>query len=108
MTAKKSAKKSATGKPFTGADDPRRGRGPKKGAPNAGRPTLEFKAWCASMLDDAEKRAKVEEILSDPSHSAYATMWKAVADRAHGKPKEHVEVSGKLTLESLIVESQTA
>jgi len=35
---KKSASKSAPGVPFTGKGDPRSGRGPAKGAPNAGRP----------------------------------------------------------------------
>jgi hypothetical protein len=34
----KSAEKSAPGRPFTGVGDPRNGRGPLPGAPNAGRP----------------------------------------------------------------------
>ena len=41
-SARKSAK--AVGRPFQNGPDPRRGRGPKKGAPNAGRPTNELRA----------------------------------------------------------------
>ena len=46
MSAKKSAAKSAarkSGRAFAKGDDPRRGAGPKKGAPNAGRPPSEVK-----------------------------------------------------------------
>lgn len=53
-SAKKSAKKSANrrGRPFTGADDPRRARGPKKGAPNAGRPPDEIRRICREGFAD--------------------------------------------------------
>lgn len=107
MTAKKSvtksAEKSATvkrGKPFV-ANDPRAGRGPKKGAPNAGRPTLEFTAWCKAMLDAPDKRQQVDEVLADKGHPAFATMFRTIADRAHGKAKEYVEHSADESFSAL-------
>lgn len=45
MSEEKSARKSAPGKPFTSTDS-RRGYGPKKGAPNAGRPPDEVRKAC--------------------------------------------------------------
>lgn len=87
-SARKSGKKSGTFKP---GEDSRRGKGPAKGAPNAGRPPNEFKQWCAGLLDDPECRSQVEEILRDKKHPAFPTMFRTVADRAHGKPKESVD-----------------
>ena len=53
-TRGKSAKKSATrrGRPFTGASDPRRARGPAKGAPNAGRPPDAIRRICREGFAD--------------------------------------------------------
>lgn len=61
--------------------------------PGAGRPKNEFKEWCAGLLDDKKNRKQVEEILSDKNHPAYATMFRTIADRAHGKPKETIDVT---------------
>jgi hypothetical protein len=60
--------------------------------PGAGRPKNEFKQWCVDLLDDVDNRKQVEDILKDKGHPAYATMFRTIADRAHGKPKEHVQV----------------
>lgn len=46
---KKTVKKTVPGKPFTGKDDPRNGKGPAPGSPNAGRPTLELAAMCREI-----------------------------------------------------------
>lgn len=93
MNAKKSARKSAPGKPFTGAGDPRNGRGPKKGAPNAGRPRNEHLAWCRQMVSDPKCEAAVQAVLANQKHPAFATMWKAVAERGYGKPREELDVT---------------
>lgn len=62
-----------------------------------GRPPNWLKEWCDDLLADADAKAQVEAILKDNKHQAYATMWKAVAERAHGKPKETVEHTGAIT-----------
>src|SRR4051812_6038735 len=76
---------------FQPGPDSRRGNGPEKGAPNAGRPPNEFKQWCKGLLDDPKCRTQVEEILNDKKHPAFPTMFRIIADRAHGKPPESVD-----------------
>src|SRR5688500_455232 len=105
-TTRKSAKKSAPqrgrprgertapGRPFVAGADPRRGRGPAKGAPNAGRPPDEFKEMCRRLLADPRAERAVAEILCDKNHPAFATMWRAVSDRAYGRPTQPLEHSG--------------
>lgn len=89
----KSERKSAPGRPFV-SGDPRAGRGPKKGAPNAGRPRNEHVAWCQSLVSDPRSEEAVKAVLGDKNHPAFATMWKAVADRAYGKAPQSVEITG--------------
>lgn len=85
---KKSAKAGRKAGTFAKGHDPRR----NVTKPGSGRPPAEFKEWCKGLLDDKKNREQVEKVLSDADHSAYKEMWKAIADRAHGKPKEHVQV----------------
>lgn len=86
--AKKSAQKSAAvvGRPFRRGGDPRQGRGPAKGAPNAGRPPNEHVEFCRRLISDPAAEAEALAVLTDRSHGAFAAMWKAVAERAYGKP----------------------
>jgi len=84
---------------------PGAGRGPAKGAPNAGRPPNWLKEWCDELLSDETTKSQVRAILKDKDHPAFRAMWNAVADRAHGKPKESLEVTGKLSLEQLVARS---
>jgi len=101
--SRKSARKSA-GRPFTGADDPRRGRGPKRGAPNAGRPPTEHIEWCQKVLADPAVEAAVKSVLSDPEHRSFPILWKAVADRAYGRPVQPVSgPNGELLPNSIYV-----
>lgn len=91
-SAKPSAKPSArkgVPQPHGGMLVPGAGGGPQ---PGSGRPPNEFKEWCKALLDDATNREQVEKILGDKDHPAFKEMWKAIADRAHGKPKEHVQL----------------
>lgn len=99
-STRKSGEKSGEKRPGTFAKgrDPRQGRGPKPGAPNAGRPPNWFKDWCAEILAKPETIGAVEAVIADPSHGAFAAMWKAVADRAHGKPVQPVDVTGNITV----------
>ena len=63
-----------------------------KGGP--GRPKLEFKAWCAALLDNPTNREQVEQVLGNHAHPAHPTLWKAVADRVHGRPQQNIVTSG--------------
>lgn len=55
-----------------------------------------LKDWCDDLLAKQESKAQVEAVLGNAKHPAYASMWKAVADRAHGRPKETVEHQGEI------------
>lgn len=74
--AKKSGKKSGPGKDtrFT-ADDPRRGRGPKPGAPNAGRPPEKIREACRLAFDE---RIKVLTEIADAEHEPAQVRIKAI------------------------------
>ena len=109
MSAQKSARKSASsapGKPFKKGRDSRRGKGPEKGAPNAGRPPNWLRDWCDDLLANPKAKKAVEEILNDSDHSAFASMWKAIADRAHGKPPQSVTHDVGATLEDILTKSR--
>ena len=56
------------GGPFVPGPDPRRGRGPKPGAPNAGRPPSVIRERCRGSFE--ERIAVLEEIADDPGVSA--------------------------------------
>ena len=60
--------------------------GGKKG--RSGRRPDWLKQFCDDLLADEAAKAQVTAILRDKDHAAFPTMWKALADRAHGKPKE--------------------
>lgn len=68
--------------------------------PGAGRPKKEYTDWCRDLLDQADSRGQVEALMKDSHHPAYATMYKELANRAHGKPKESVAMTltGEVTV----------
>lgn len=68
-----------------------------------GRPPNWLKDWCDDLLHREENKQQVEEILKDSKHPAYAQMWRAVADRAHGKPVQAVVETGEKVLTVRIV-----
>lgn len=90
----KSNGKTNRGRFKKGERHPDQGRGPAKGAPNAGRPRDEWKAWLRSLVDSDGSRAAIETILTDPSHPAYGRILAWADERGYGKEKESVEVSG--------------
>lgn len=74
----------------------RRGGGnPKR---NGGRPPNWLRDFCDEALADPKCKAAVRAILRNRSHPAFATMWKAAGERAHGKPEQPVEHGGELTI----------
>jgi len=74
-TAEKSAGKSATGRPFTGAADCRNGHGPLPGAPNAGRPPSAVRE---AMRLAAAQRVPVLEAIADDAKVAPGDRIRAV------------------------------
>ena len=94
---RKSARKSAPGKPFEHGEDPRRGRGPAKGAPNAGRPPDKFKEAMRGIADrpDVLKRLKkLTGTAKSVGDDVFLKAFKEVADRGYGKPAQPVEHTG--------------
>lgn len=71
---------------------------------NAGRPPNWLKDWCDDILANPKHKTQVEKILADNSHPAFAVMWRAVADRAAGKPEQSVKHSGNVSVEHLLLE----
>jgi hypothetical protein len=86
----KTARKTV-GRSFQRGTDPRRGCG-KKG--RSGRKPDWLKQFCDDLLADKTAQGQIRAILHNKDHPAFSTMWKAVADRAHGKPTAAVELSG--------------
>lgn len=79
----------------------RQNTGGKKG--RSGRKPEWLRDWCDDLLADPTSREQVEAILHDAKHPAFATMWTRVAERAHGKPREHVEHTGTVRHEHRVM-----
>ena len=101
MSGGKSARKSAPGKPFEPGQDPRRGRGPAKGAANAGRPPDKFKEAMRGIADRPDVLARLKKLTGPRGKGAAAVpddvflkAFKEVADRGYGKPAQPVEHTG--------------
>lgn len=88
--AKTAGNTAKRGRPFV-SGDPRAGHG-KKG--RSGRKPNWLKDWCDDLLARPDTKEQVELILADKDHPAFRAMWQAVADRAHGKPAQPVQLAG--------------
>jgi hypothetical protein len=63
-----------------------------------GRPPNWLREFCDSLLASPKCKAAVRAILSDANHPAFATMWKAAGDRAHGKAEQPLQHSGTIVI----------
>lgn len=61
-----------------------------------GRPPNWLRDRCDELLASPATLAQVAAILADKDHPAFATIWRAVADRAQGKARESVDVRAEL------------
>lgn len=95
---KKSARKSAPGRPFRKGSDPRQGRGPKKGAPNAGRPRDDFKELCRQLASREKTVEQVAKILADPDHPQFMRALAWATENGYGKAEQSVELNGTLSV----------
>lgn len=93
----KSAAKSAPGKPFEKGGDPRQGKGPKKGAPNAGRPPDEFKRMMRALASRKDVVARLRKLTGKSkkvSDELFLKAWEKITDRGYGKAVQPLEHSG--------------
>lgn len=102
-SGKKSGKRKQPGA-FKKGGDPRQGRGPKKGAPNAGRPPDEFKRRMQAIASKDETLAYLDELTTkargrgksragaDPQ--TFLKAFKETADRGYGKAVQPIEHAG--------------
>lgn len=82
------------------------GRGPAKGAANAGRPPDEWRARLREMASRDEVLDHVESVLlKGPTDPFFDRALQYVTDHGYGKPKQELEHSGTVTLESLLAQS---
>ena len=75
------------------ADDPRRGRGPAKGAPNAGRPPNSFREFMRTLREAGDLRAAITTAASDPESRAFGHVLKLVSAYDEDGPERRVPVS---------------
>lgn len=73
-------------------------QGPNNGN-GGGRPPDEFRAMCRRLACSAE--SVVEQILADKSHPAFNGALKWASEHGYGRPKESLEVTGKLEVNQL-------
>jgi len=70
--------------------------GGKKG--RSGRRPNWLREFCDDLLASPKCKAEVKAILHDKQHPAFATMWKAVSERAHGKPEQQIAHAGEVVI----------
>ncbi len=94
--AKKSAPKfGARSNPLKKGPDPRRGNGPKKGAPNAGRPPDAFRLLCRDIATRGAQALIAEKVMKDPKHPAFQTALRWATENGYGKAPQTLEHTGK-------------
>lgn len=71
-------------------------KGPRPGAPNAGRPRDEWKAWLRSLVDSDATRSAIAQVLSDPDHPAFGRVLQWADERGWGKEAQQVEGNHQL------------
>lgn len=92
----KSARKSAPGIPFRKGGDPRQGRGPERGAPNAGRPPSAVTELCRRLLTRHRLIEKVKDIAVNRKGKASDRLAaiRLLLEYAEGKPIQRQELAG--------------
>lgn len=94
---KKSAGKSNL-KPFNKGTDKRRGRGPKKGAPNAGRPPDQWKEECRKLVSRNEMLDRARAVLDNPEHPAWLGALKFLTEQGYGRAAQTLDLTSDNTL----------
>jgi hypothetical protein len=93
------------GRPLVGwaIDRSKSGRGPAKGAPNAGRPPDAWKATLRELASRENVLAHIQTVLdAGPDHPFFAKALEYVTEYGYGKATQHIEQSGGTTLEVIV------
>jgi hypothetical protein len=61
--------------------------------PPPGRPSAKIREKLEAMLTSPKAMASVRQILEDPDHRHFATMWTASWACVYGKPKETIDLN---------------
>lgn len=82
-----------------GVRDPRQGRGPKKGAPNAGRPRSYVAEYAAQALKDPRIWENLRRIARQSKNpSAAVSAFTALSNRADGFPRQQLDIDDRRVL----------
>lgn len=85
------------------------GKGPAKGAPNAGRPPDEWKAKLRAMASRDEVMTHVETVLlAGPEHPFFDRALQYVTDHGYGRAMQPVSHSGNIGIVSLLEAAHAA
>ena len=93
------------GRPLVGwaVDRTKSGKGPAKGAPNAGRPPDEWKASLRAIASRDDVLRHIERVLTaGPDHPFFARALEYVTEYGYGKAVQQVEQHGSTTLEIVV------
>ena len=102
MTRAKSAAVTVRGKPFD-AVDTRRGKGPAKGAPQAGRPSHEWRDFLRDLRADPTLRESMRQAARDPESRAFGQLLKLLASYDPDGPDQRITVESiRLRLEAQV------
>ena len=71
-------------------DPTRQGRGPKRGAPNAGRPSDAFREMCRELVRREEVLKAVSKILKNSDHPLFMQALNWATNHGYGKPEQTV------------------
>lgn len=91
MASRKSGKKTDT--KFKPGPDARRGRGPAKGAPNAGRPPNEWNAVIERLGDRWLVALEASAVVDDAEHPLFEKVGKWLVEQVRGKAKQQMDVT---------------
>ncbi len=82
----------ATSTSFGGKSGNTQGRGPKKGAPNAGAPTKSLKLFLASVRQSAAAQRALRAAAEDAESRNFGHAWKYLTEYDEEKPAQRISV----------------
>lgn len=94
VVSKPAARKKVPGRPFAKGADARRGRGPAKGAPNAGRPPKLFKEFLEAVRSNPDAQDALLKAAKDPDSKNFGNAWKVLTDYDDAKPAAKKAMTG--------------
>lgn len=84
-----------------GAQGP--GRGPEKGAPNAGRPPDKFKELCRELATGEKTVAQIRLILKSKKDPQFMAALRWASEHGYGKPAQPLEHNAGESLAAILL-----